>query len=128
MPIGKKRNLSMKLIPFNFINNDILKKEFISGFFDGDGSIFKLRDNRIGIDICQSEKNILEEIKIELGKEKININGPYPKTLGGYFLQTTNLYQIKKFIKFISPRYPKKLFYIKEVDRRGISGANLLNP
>ncbi len=59
-PIGTKINLKIKNIPFRFNSNNALIREFISGFFDGDGTIFKTRRGQIIIDICQKEKYILE--------------------------------------------------------------------
>lgn len=62
-------------LPNYSIIDDNLFRHFVRGYFDGDGSIMKLKDNRIGICIIGSEKFIKElhkklQFSFNLVKEK----------------------------------------------------------
>lgn len=75
-------NLIDKQVNYNKTNvgeklpklNKELMRHFIRGFFDGDGSVSKPkinRPNQVQVNICCSNKNFLEVLKLELIKNDI---------------------------------------------------------
>ena len=97
--------------------------EYISGFFDADGSITvaKYQKNEqptIQISFSNNEKNILEEIR-DFIKKEININGSISKKLPKKETHSIN-YELKYVYKnayclskYLNPLHDKKAYRIK---------------
>ena len=106
LPLGKKKNaLLRKPILFNYCNED-LEKHFWKGCFDTDGSVIKTG----GVNFCSSEKKMLSQCKLYLGKIGI-------KTKESNTSLAINSQDLKKFahIGFAHPRKQKE--YLKLLKR-----------
>ena len=68
--IGNNKIFKLLHLPTNL--SDELMIDYIRGYFDGDGSVFKPRDKRIASNITSANKSFLEDIQKFL-EEKHNI-------------------------------------------------------
>lgn len=101
-----------------------LSKEWLAGFFDGEGciSLWRRKNNKdyqLGIDIAQVEGNILMLIaSIYGGKVRKSKKNVHQWTLRKKNLQIKFLIDIESFLILKKPQAKMALIYLSTVDRK----------
>ena len=106
-------------VPKWIFSKDIYLKNFLKGFFDTDGSVYKLKYG-IQISFCNRSLPILKSLQFMLKKLRYN-----PSSVSGYNLYLTRIEDVKRFFEEIKPSNSKHIsryLKIKNDLRRSDSG------
>lgn len=118
MPVGRKKG---KLsIPSLLLQASAeLRKWFIAGFFDADGSIFRKKrpsGSMYVVKLKQTSLEILQDIKNLLFKDLgIVLQGPYEEPEEAWSISSGKYKTVKKFCKDIPLLHPQKVTHAKEI-------------
>ena len=85
-----------------FSKNNYIKS-FLRGFFDTDGSVYKLKFG-IQISFCNRSLPLLKSLQLMLKKLEYN-----PSSISSYNMYLTRIKDVKRFFKEIKPSNPKHL-------------------
>ncbi|MFA6393028.1 MAG: LAGLIDADG family homing endonuclease [Candidatus Paceibacterota bacterium] len=100
-------------VPSWIFNKDEFIRAFLRGFFDTDGSVYKLKYG-IQISFCNRSLPILKSLQIMLKRLRYN-----PSSISGYNLYLTRRKDVKRFFEEIKPSNNK------HIDRHLIIENNL---
>ena len=113
LPIGKKGNFQ---ISEWVMNNDDFLREFISGFFDAEGSIYIDKFQKVGICLTNSNLSFLTTIRLLLqSRFGIEFGSFYRKhNQNAFEIKTRSKEVILRFCQKIGFRHPYKLEKMEE--------------
>jgi len=106
-------------VPSWILSKDRFMKRFLRGFFDTDGSVYKLKYG-IQISFCNRSLPILKSLQLMLKKLEYN-----PSRISLYNMYLTRKEDVERFFKEINPSNPKHISRYLEIKnnlRRSDSG------
>ena len=99
-------------VPLWIFSKDHFIKSFLRGFFDTDGSVYKLRHG-VQISFCNRSLPILKSLQLMLKKLEYN-----PSSISLYNMYLTRRVDVKKFFKEIKPSNPKHVSRYLEIKNK----------
>ena len=88
-------------VPLWIFSKNNFMKRFLRGFFDTDGSVYKLKYG-VQVSFCNRSLPILKSLQLML--EKLEYN---PSSISSYNMYLTKRGDVKRFLKEIKPSNPK---------------------
>lgn len=103
-------------VPKWIFTKNIFMQSFLRGFFDTDGSVYKLRYG-VQVSFCNRSLPILRSLQLILKKLKYS-----PSNISGYNLYLTKKQDVKNFFEFVKPSNSKHLRRYLEIKKTASVG------
>lgn len=118
MPVGEKKN-RLKIPSTVFRAPPQLRRWFIAGFFDADGSIYRIQKSdrqKNTIKFKQTSLEILKDIQYLLNQDMgIKLNGPYEEKGGVWSISSGKRSTVEKFCKNVPLTHNNKRQQAKKI-------------